>query len=72
MSDAAWLDEIAKRYVWWKPPSETLADYEHFGHEAFLEELRRAPAGVLDAQSWTFWHRWLGVEVPPPPERKIG
>ncbi len=37
------------------------------GDDAFREALRRAPAGILDPQSWNFWHLFLFKAPPPPP-----
>jgi hypothetical protein len=43
-----------------------------FGDEAFRSALRRAPPGVLDRKSWTYWNRFYGVApVPPLPERRL-
>lgn len=36
------------------------------GDDAFRDALRHAPPGVLDARSWSFWHRVL-LRAPPPP-----
>lgn len=33
--------------------------------DAFRHALRAAPAGVLDARSWTFWHLVLFGALPP-------
>ncbi|MEO8705220.1 MAG: hypothetical protein ABI867_34560 [Kofleriaceae bacterium] len=42
------------------------------GDEAFREALRNAPAGILDARSWNFWHLVLLGQPPPPlPERQL-
>ena len=43
-----------------------------FGDGAFQEALEHAPSGVLDARSWTYWHRFYGrVPVPPLPVRPL-
>ena len=43
---------------------------QHFGAEDFKQALRNAPAGVIDARSWTYWHTVLGIEpVPSLPRR---
>lgn len=45
---------------------------ELFGDDAFRQALRKAPAGVLDARSWNYWHLFYGIEpVPPLPERPL-
>jgi len=41
-----------------------------FGDAAFRDALHRAPAGVIDARSWNFWHRVFGIDpIPPLPIR---
>ena len=82
---------LARRYVWWQPPSQTLADptkllcqilnigtaedylaaLEIWGEQAFREALRNALPGALDDRSWAFWHRYYGMEMPPPPRRSF-
>ncbi|MHB8419340.1 MAG: hypothetical protein ACYDCL_14780 [Myxococcales bacterium] len=43
-----------------------------FGDRAFVEALRAAPPGVLDAKAWSYWHRFFGLlPVPPLPERPL-
>jgi hypothetical protein len=54
----------------------TYEDVRHarglLGDEAFRDALRRAPPGVLDARSWNFWHRLLGIDpIPPMPTRPL-
>jgi hypothetical protein len=85
-------EALAQRYVWWKPPAETLADRVHllcqlmqlgtdddiryaralYGDDAFRDALRVAPAGLLDARSWNFWHLfWFHQPPPPMPVRPL-
>lgn len=41
-----------------------------FGEEIFAKVLRNPPRGLLDARSWTFWHKKTGmVPVPPLPKQ---
>jgi hypothetical protein len=43
------------------------------GDDALLEALRKAPPGVFDARSWSYWNLKLGrTPVPPLPDRKFG
>lgn len=43
-----------------------------FGDEALRDALRNAPAGVLDARSWNYWHLVLfGRPAPPLPSRPL-
>jgi len=43
-----------------------------YGDAAFRDALRAAPAGVLDARSWTFWHRfWFDRDPPALPSRPL-
>lgn len=86
------LEELARRYVWWKSPRDALARRDHFlcqlmqlgtgddvraaraalGDDAFRAALRAAPAGVLDARSWNYWHLLLFGQAPPAqPERPL-
>jgi hypothetical protein len=86
------LDALARKYVWWQTPDETLTRLDHFlcqlmtlgtpddvrsaraelGDDAFVHALEHAPPGVMDAKSWSFWHRVLRGSPPPPlPERPL-
>lgn len=41
------------------------------GEDELLEALRRAPPGVFDARSWSYWNLKLGrTPVPPLPKRE--
>ncbi len=40
------------------------------GDDAFRVALRTAPAGVLDARSWNYWHLVLFASAPPPPPQR--
>ena len=84
-------EALARRYVWWQSPSQTLADsakllcqilnigtaedylaaLEIWGEQAFRDALRNALPGALDDRSWAFWHRYYGMEIPPPPRRSF-
>jgi hypothetical protein len=33
----------------------------HFGRDRMAQALRQAPAGVMDARSWSYWHARLGA-----------
>ena len=42
------------------------------GDRAFVEALEHAPAGVMDAKSWNYWHLFFfGREPPPLPSRPL-
>ncbi len=41
------------------------------GDAAFLDALEHAPAGIMDAKSWSYWHLFYGRQVPPLPERPL-
>lgn len=41
------------------------------GDEAFKDALERAPPGVLDPSSWSYWHLFFGLPVPPMPSRPL-
>jgi hypothetical protein len=43
-----------------------------WGEEAFRQALRTALPGAIDDRSWAFWHRYYGMEIPPPPRRNFG
>ena len=42
-----------------------------FGREQLMAALAHAPAGLFDLRSWPYWHRVLGLPVPPRPLRQI-
>lgn len=37
-----------------------------YGDDAFRAALRRAPAGVIDPRSWSFWTQFFGITMPAP------
>jgi hypothetical protein len=41
------------------------------GDKTFVDALKSAPAGVFDPKSWTFWHAYYRLPLPPLPERKL-
>jgi hypothetical protein len=41
------------------------------GEKAFIDVLNAPPAGVFDPKSWTFWHAYYGLPLPPLPARKL-
>ena len=53
-------------------PEDVRAVRRILGDEALREALRSAPAGVLDARSWSYWHLVLfGRPAPPAPARAL-
>ena len=49
--------QVIRRYVSW---------------EDFLEALDRAPPGIIDARSWTYWNLRAGhYPLPPMPKRQL-
>jgi len=42
-----------------------------FGWDAFRDALGNAPAGVLDARSWSYWHAFFGLAEPAKPTRSL-
>ena len=44
----------------------------HVTDDELREALDRAPPGIIDARSWSYWHLLLDRYPPPPlPERKL-
>ena len=41
------------------------------GDKTFVDALKSAPAGVFDPRSWTFWHAYYRLPLPPLPARKL-
>jgi hypothetical protein len=41
------------------------------GKDAFRRALAQAPSGVFDIKSWTFWHAYFRLPVPPLPQRNL-
>ena len=42
-----------------------------FGQAAFHRVLQNPPPGVFDKKSWTFWHEYFHLPIPPLPGRKL-
>jgi hypothetical protein len=42
-----------------------------WSEDAFRDALRSALPGAVDDRSWAFWHRYYGLEIPPPPRRSF-
>ena len=40
--------------------------------DAIREVLAAAPAGIIGARSWTYWHLMMDRTPPPLPRRRIG
>jgi hypothetical protein len=58
------LDAAAARVVWWKEPSEALADPRHF--------LARVMAvGTFDARSWAYWNLVCDRQASELPRRRL-
>ena len=44
----------------------------HWSDDDLREALAKAPPGIIDPRSWTYWHLKLGQHPPPPmPRRKL-
>lgn len=45
---------------------------EHVGESGLREAIEGAPAGVIDARSWSYWNAKIGrFPAPPAPERDL-
>jgi hypothetical protein len=42
-----------------------------FGWDAFKDALLNAPAGVMDARSWAYWHNFFGLREAEMPRRSL-
>ena len=69
-----WLDDTFRlaaqvmTYGDWEDVRTTL---KALGEKAFLDVLNRPPPGVFDEKSWTFWHLYFRLPVPPMPVREL-
>jgi hypothetical protein len=44
----------------------------HVGEAGLREAIDKAPAGIIDARSWSYWNARLGrIPAPPRPRRKL-
>jgi hypothetical protein len=48
-----------------------LAALAIWGEDSFRDALRNALPGAIDDRSWAFWHRYYGMEIPPPRRRNF-
>jgi hypothetical protein len=45
---------------------------EHIGESGLREAIDNAPAGIIDARSWSYWNARIGRYPPPPvPQRDL-
>ena len=45
---------------------------EHVGEDGLREAIDNAPAGIIDARSWSYWNARIGRYPPPPaPQRDL-
>jgi hypothetical protein len=45
---------------------------EHVGEEGLREAIDNAPAGIIDARSWSYWNARIERYPPPPaPQRDL-
>jgi hypothetical protein len=45
---------------------------EHVGKDGLREAIDNAPAGIIDARSWSYWNARIGRYPPPPaPQRDL-
>ena len=44
---------------------------EALGWDAFKDALLNAPAGVMDARSWVYWHAFFGLPEAKMPRRSL-
>ncbi len=45
---------------------------EHVGQDGLREAIDNAPAGIIDARSWSYWNARIGRYPPPPaPQRDL-
>jgi len=42
-----------------------------FGWDAFAAVLKKAPPGVFDARSWSYWHGFFELPEPEMPRRSL-
>jgi hypothetical protein len=45
---------------------------EHAGEDGLREAIENAPAGIIDARSWSYWNAKIGrYPAPPAPQRDL-
>jgi hypothetical protein len=44
---------------------------EHVGKAGLREAIDKAPPGIIDARSWSYWNAKIGRIPPPPPPRRM-
>ena len=50
---------------------DVIVGRRHFSEDDFRRALQRAPPGIFDARSWTYWHLMAGRTPPPPMPRRV-
>lgn len=54
------------RVMQWATWEDAAQIVQAYGTEKFRDALTHAPAGILDARSWAYWTRRLGLRLPAP------
>ena len=69
---AEWMDDAVRftaQVMVFGDWNDTTLTWELLGDKTFREVLAKAPPGVFDIKSWTYWHCRFGLEVPCLPQR---
>ncbi len=69
-----WLDDAIRfvaQVMTYGDWSDTCTTLQLLGDPLFQEVLAHAPPGVFDPKSWSFWHHYYQLGVPPLPSRKF-
>ena len=68
----AWPEYFLAHVMTYGTVADIVTTEKYFAQDDFRQALKNAPAGVMDARSWSYWNLILGRwPAPPMPKRNL-